>query len=52
MPDLGRYAAEVLSAYGVSLALLAGLVAWSFVRAGRVRRALDEAEARSRTDGR
>ncbi len=52
MPDLGTYAVEVLSAYGVSLALIAGLVALSFLRAARVRRALDEAEARSRADGR
>lgn len=26
MPDLGKYATEVLSAYGVSLALIAGLL--------------------------
>jgi heme exporter protein D len=52
MPDLGRYAFEVLSAYGVSLALIAGLVVLSLVRAARVRRALDEAEARSRPNGR
>ena len=46
MPDLGRYATEVLTAYGVSIALIAVLIVWSFVRAGRVRRALAEAEAR------
>lgn len=48
MPDLGRYAFEVLAAYGVSLTLLAGIVALSVVRARRVRRELDEAEARHR----
>ena len=48
MPDLGKYAVEVLAAYGVSLALLAAIVGLSVVRARRVRRELDEAEARHR----
>jgi heme exporter protein D len=48
MPDLGTYAFEVLAAYGVSLLLLAGLVGLSVARAQRVRRELDEAEARHR----
>ncbi|MDH3263772.1 MAG: heme exporter protein CcmD [Paracoccaceae bacterium] len=52
MPDLGKYAAEVLSAYGVSVLLIAVLVGWSFLRAARVRRALEDAEARSRAHGR
>jgi heme exporter protein D len=52
MPDLGKYAVEVLAAYGVSLALLGGLVVLSFLRSARVRRALDEAETRGRADGR
>lgn len=52
MPDLGKYQAEVLSAYGITVLLIAALVGWSLVRAGRVRRALEEAEARSRTHGR
>jgi heme exporter protein D len=52
MPDLGKYAAEVLSAYGVSALLIAGLVGLSFLRSARVRRALDEAETRSRAHGR
>ncbi|EYD71637.1 heme exporter protein CcmD [Limimaricola hongkongensis] len=38
MMDLGKYAVEVISAWGVSLALLAGLVWWS-VRRGRIVRA-------------
>ena len=38
MPELGRYAATVLAAYGVTLALLAGLVAASLWRSARVRR--------------
>ena len=46
MPDLGKYAAAVLTAYGASLVLLAGLLVLSF-RAGRKARAeLDQIEAR------
>ena len=45
-PDLGRYAVTVLAAYGVTLALLAGLVAVSLWRAARVRRRLAVLEAR------
>ncbi len=48
MPDLGKYAVEVLLAYGVTLALLAGIVAASVVQARATRRALDEAERRAR----
>lgn len=52
MPDLGKYAAEVLSAYAVSLLLLAGLVVLSLWQGARTRRALREAEARQgRADG-
>ena len=46
MPDLGKYALEVGLAYGLSGVLLLALVALSVMRAGRVRRALDAAEAR------
>lgn len=46
MPDLGKYAVEVMSAYGVSLLLLAGLVALSLWRAARVRAELRRIEAR------
>ncbi len=45
MPALGQYAGTVLAAYGVTLALLAGLVAVSLRRAERLRRALAETEA-------
>ncbi|ODT61541.1 MULTISPECIES: heme exporter protein CcmD [Paracoccus] len=42
MIDLGRYAATVLMAYGVSIALIVGLV-WQTVAANaRARRALEE----------
>ncbi|QUJ77956.1 heme exporter protein CcmD [Sulfitobacter albidus] len=38
MPDLGKYAGEVLSAYGISLALIAVLLIVT-LRAGRRARA-------------
>ena len=44
MPDLGRYAAEVLSAYAATLALLALLVAGILLRARAIRRRLACAE--------
>ena len=44
MIDLGKYAAEVISAWGVSLALLAGLVGWSFRRDRKVRAELERTE--------
>jgi len=47
MPDLGRYVVEVTLAYGVSLALLAGLVGWIWRRGIRVRRELDAIETRA-----
>jgi len=51
MPDLGKYAVEVLSSYGVSLGLLAVLVIASVLRARKVKAQLDEVEARSKRDG-
>ena len=46
MPDLGKYAFEVLSSYGVTLLLLAAIVLVSLRRARKVRTALDEVERR------
>jgi len=44
MPDLGRYAAEVLAAYAASLALL-GAITWSSVsRWRRLRAEMERAE--------
>ncbi len=40
MPDLGKYAFEVLSAYGVSLTLLALLVAWTLYQGAKAKEAL------------
>jgi heme exporter protein D len=50
MPDLGKYAASVLSAYAVSVVLLAGLIGWVWLRSRQTRQALDEAEARARNE--
>ncbi len=44
MLDLGTYAGPVLAAYGASLGLLFGLVAWVLLRATRVARALAKIE--------
>ena len=45
MPDLGKYAAEVLLAYGVSLFILIGIVVLSGRQAQQTKRDLDAAEA-------
>jgi len=47
MPELGKYAATVLSAYGASLVLLAVLVALTLRRGRRVRDDLRRAEDRT-----
>ncbi len=49
IPDLGKYAASVLGAYGASLTLLLVLVVVSIWQGARLKRALDEAEARARS---
>ena len=46
MPGLGEYAAEVLSAYAISLALIGGLVWLSVARYRKVKRRLEEVERR------
>ncbi|HDR28780.1 heme exporter protein CcmD [Rhodovulum tesquicola] len=50
IPDLGKYAGAVLSSYAISLALLVALVVLSLWRAARVRRQLEEVEARRVSD--
>ncbi|MCA0919672.1 heme exporter protein CcmD [Pseudooceanicola nanhaiensis] len=50
MPDLGKYAGAVLSAYGASLGLIVVLVAASLWRARRVKAQLAAVEAR-RSEG-
>ncbi|MBC6442125.1 MAG: heme exporter protein CcmD [Rhodobacteraceae bacterium] len=44
MPDLGKYAVDVLIAYAFGGALLAGIVAISLWQARRARQTLEEAE--------
>ncbi|KJZ20363.1 heme exporter protein CcmD [Loktanella sp. S4079] len=44
MPDLGKYAIEVLSAYGVSLTLLAAIIFASWRRAKRTKADLERIE--------
>jgi heme exporter protein D len=44
VPDLGTYAIEVMSAYVVSIALLALIVGLSWRRYAKVRAALEKAE--------
>jgi heme exporter protein D len=52
MPDLGKYAVAVLSSYGASIALVVAVVALTLWQGRRVKRQLDEVEARQgKTDG-
>lgn len=51
MPDLGKYASTVLSAYGVALVLLLALVALSLWRGRRVRAKLQRMERRMSRNG-
>lgn len=44
MPDLGKYAVEVLLAYAVSIGLLATIVVLSVWRSRRVKRSLEAME--------
>ena len=51
MPDLGKYATEVLSAYGVTLLLMAGLVLLSLRRGRKARAALQSIEQETSRNG-
>ncbi len=51
MPELGKYAAEVLSAYGASLLLLAGLLVVTLRRGQRARAALRQIEKETARHG-
>lgn len=46
MPELGKYAAEVLSAYAVAFLLIGGLIAVTLVQGARARRELADIEKR------
>ena len=45
MPELGKYAVTVLSAYGLSLLFLLGLVAWSYLQWRSVKAELQRQES-------
>ncbi|KIC08291.1 hemagglutination activity protein [Leisingera sp. ANG-M1] len=51
MPDLGKYADTVLSAYGASLLLLAALVVLTIWRGRKVRREMETLEMRMKRNG-
>lgn len=51
MPDLGKYADTVLSAYASSIVLLILLVGISLLRGRRVRAEMDRIERRMSKDG-
>ena len=51
MPDLGKYTGTVLSAYGVPLMLILGLVVLSLWQSRRARRALEAQEGRKDNHG-
>jgi|TARA_B110000285_G_scaffold49052_2_gene55694 heme exporter protein D len=51
LPDLGKYADAVLSAYGASIVLLVGLVIISVVKGRRVRKQMQDVEARGEQNG-
>ncbi len=51
IPELGKYAVEVLSSYAVSLAMIIALVWISMARARRVRAKLSALEKRVRGNG-
>jgi heme exporter protein D len=51
MPELGKYAAAVLSSYAISVGILALLCAFSLIRARRVRRDLAALEERMQRNG-
>ncbi len=51
MPDLGKYADAVLSAYAASILLLVGFVLLTLWRGRRVRAEMQDVERRSKRDG-
>ena len=47
MPDLGKYADTVLSAYAVTIALMLGIVVLSLIKGRRARAQLQSVEERT-----
>ncbi len=48
IPDLGKYATDVLSAYAIAVLLLVALVAVSLRQSAKARKALQDAEQRTK----
>lgn len=48
MMELGKYAVPVLSAWAISLVLIAGIVVQTVLANARARRALEEVETRGK----
>lgn len=46
MPDLGKYAETVLFAYGATIILMSVIIVLSVLRARKVKKQLEELEAR------
>ncbi len=51
MPDLGKYAETVLSAYAVSIALIVGLVMISILRSNKIKKQLQDVENKVKKHG-
>ncbi len=51
MPDLGKYAETVLSAYAASILLLVVLIVFSILRGRKIRAEMDRVEQRMSRDG-
>ena len=51
IPELGKYAGTVLSAYAISILLLVALVGVSLMRAKRVKIQLQEIESKAKNNG-
>lgn len=51
MPELGKYAETVLSAYAVSILLVVALVAVSLMRAKKVKKQLQKVEMKVKSNG-
>ena len=51
MPELGKYATTILSAYGVSITLIVVLVVASIYRSKKVKKTLQDVENRMKSDG-
>ncbi len=51
MPELGKYAVTVLSAYGASIILIVGLVCTSIYRSNKIKKRLQDIENKVKNNG-